>query len=561
MRPFVFVALFFVMNLSSVFAVPELKDAKRIVFLGDSITYDGNYVNDVDEWLSSHGVAAEVINLGLPSETGADLTPTEQQETHIKPNGFPRPTISERLQRVLDKTRPDWVFACYGMNDGSSLPQNDEGFARFCAAMENFKTAIEKAGVKRFIVLTPPIHDAGPSQPQSRHDAMLARFSEWLLSKRDKGWEVIDIHGPMRAALDKRRKTKPDFRFAGDGVHPNSEGHRLMAKQVIAYFSSGQGAENRFKHPAHFGGTFRNLVAQRMAIRRDAWLTETKHGRPGIAAGLPLAQAETKIREINAQMQEQAAQPFPGTKSLWNGFDRYDFPVGDNKLCSVIVPTTPLSGKLWAWKGEFLDAFAKPEIELLKRGVYIVYLSVPHLLGAPEAVQHWDEAYNELTQRCGMAKRPALIGLSRGALYCYNWAITNPEKVACIYADAPVMDIKSWPGGKGKGKGSPNDWQLALKAYGFKDETEALAFPGNPVDNLKPLAEAHIPLFHVYGDADDIVPWDENTGIAAERYKALGGNIQLIGKPGVGHHPHGIDDPTPVVEWILKNLQNANNGS
>jgi lysophospholipase L1-like esterase/pimeloyl-ACP methyl ester carboxylesterase len=547
------------MSLYSASAVPEIQDVKRIVFLGDSITYDGNYVTDVNAWLLSCGAATEVINLGLPSETAADLTPIEQQKTHIEPYGFPRPAISERLQRVLDRTRPDWVFACYGMNDGSSLPQNEDGFARYCSAMENLKTSIEKAGVKRFVMLTPPIHDAGPGQPQSQHDSMLTRFSDWLLSKRDDGWEVIDIHGPMRADLEERRRSEPNYRFADDGVHPNRDGHRLMAKQLIAFFSSTKAADDGFERTTYFGPAFRNLVADRMAVLRDAWLTETQHMRPGIAAGLPLAQAEAKVREISALMKEQIAQPFPGDKSLWNGFERYDFPVGDNKICSVIVPPNPSQSKSWAWKGEFLDAFANTEIGLLKRGVYVVYLNVPNLLGAPEAVRHWNDAYLELTQRYEMAKKPALIGLSRGGLYCYNWALANPDKVACIYGDAPVMDIKSWPGGKGKGKGSPNDWQLALKVYGFKDEAEALAFQGNPIDNLKPLVDAHIPLFHVYGDADEIVPWEENTGIVAERYRGLGGSIQLIGKPGIGHHPHGLDDPTPVVEWILNNLQAANN--
>ena len=54
----------------------------------------------------------------------------------------------------------------------------------------------------------------------------------------------------------------------------------------------------------------------------------------------------------------------------------------------------------------------------------------------------------------GFAKKAALVGLSRGGLYCYNWAVANPDKVASLYGDAPVCDFKSWPGGKGKGKGS-----------------------------------------------------------------------------------------------------------
>jgi pimeloyl-ACP methyl ester carboxylesterase len=115
-----------------------------------------------------------------------------------------------------------------------------------------------------------------------------------------------------------------------------------------------------------------------------------------------------------------------------------------------------------------------------------------------------------------------------------------------------VCDFKSWPGGKGKGKGSERDWKLVLEVYGFKSEAEALAYDKNPVDNLAPLAAAKVPLLHVYGDADDVVPWEENTSLVAKRYRELGGDITLIAKPGVGHHPHGLDDSTPIVEFIAR---------
>ena len=108
-------------------------------------------------------------------------------------------------------------------------------------------------------------------------------------------------------------------------------------------------------------------------------------------------------------------------------------------------------------------------------------------------------------------------------------------------------------GGKGKGKGSPRDWKLVLDVYGFKNEMEALDYKFNPIDNLKPLADAKVPLLHVFGDADDVVPWEENTGLIEERYKKIGGDITLIRKKGIGHHPHGLDDPAPIVDFIVKN--------
>jgi acetyl esterase/lipase/pimeloyl-ACP methyl ester carboxylesterase len=249
-----------------------------------------------------------------------------------------------------------------------------------------------------------------------------------------------------------------------------------------------------------------------------------------------------------------AAEPasFSGKKSVWNGFDRYDFEV-DGKPGLVVVPKTAAPGNPWLWHGEFFGHKPAPDIELLKKGFHVAYMQIPNMLGSPRAVQHWNVFYQELTEKYGLAKKVALVGLSRGGLYCYNWAAANPEKVACIYGDAPVCDFKSWPGGKGKGKGSVSDWKLVLETYQFQDEAAALAYDKNPIDNLQPLAHAGVPLLHVYGDADDVVPWDENTGVVAERYRELGGSIVLIDKPGVGHHPHGLNDSTPIVDFIVRN--------
>lgn len=242
---------------------------------------------------------------------------------------------------------------------------------------------------------------------------------------------------------------------------------------------------------------------------------------------------------------------FPGKNTDWHGFARYDFEVA-GKTLSVVAPERAAEGRPWVWEGEFFGHKPEPSIRLLERGFHVVYLKVPDMLGSPKAVKHWDACYRELTRKYDLAEMVALMGLSRGGLYCYNWAIANPQNVACIYADAPVCDFKSWPGGFGTGTGSPHDWQLVLKQYGFDSDDEAKAYDGNPIDRLKPLAKAGVPLLHVYGDADEVVPWEENTGIVARRYRQLGGDITLIAKPGVGHHPHGLDDPTPIVEFIAK---------
>lgn len=254
------------------------------------------------------------------------------------------------------------------------------------------------------------------------------------------------------------------------------------------------------------------------------------------------------------QGNQTSSLPFPGTISRWNGFRRFDFEV-DGKEVLVVAPRSAAEGMPWIWHGEFFGHKPEPDIELLKRGFHVAYMRVPDMLGSPSAVAHWNAFYEELTGRYGLADKVGLVGLSRGGLYCYNWAVENPDKVACIYGDAPVCDFKSWPGGRGQGKGSPRDWKLVLESYGFANDAEALAYGKNPVDNLAPLADAGVSLLHVYGDADQVVPWEENTGLLVERYRKIGGSIELIAKPGIGHHPHGLDDSSPIVDFFVRHAQ------
>ncbi len=276
-----------------------------------------------------------------------------------------------------------------------------------------------------------------------------------------------------------------------------------------------------------------------------------KSGRLALATFRGLAVATVLVAFAASGLAAQPdAAPFPGNKSAWHGFDRYDFPV-DGRKCIVVAPKKAAEGRPWIWRARFFGHEPQTDVALLGRGFHVVYIDVGGLFGAPKAVAHWDAFYKYLTEKHGFAGKAALEGMSRGGLIIFNWAAANPDKTACIYADAPVCDFKSWPGGKGNGKGSPGDWRRCLEVYGLSEE-QGLAYKHNPIDNLAPLAKAGVPILSVCGDADQVVPIEENTGIVQKRYKELGGSIRVIAKRGVGHHPHSLKDPKPIVEFVLK---------
>jgi hypothetical protein len=238
---------------------------------------------------------------------------------------------------------------------------------------------------------------------------------------------------------------------------------------------------------------------------------------------------------------QKITSTFPGKVGKWKGFTIHDFKVNGNS-CKLVVPDKAAPARPWVWRARFFGHEPQTDIALLKLGFHVAYANVGGLYGAPQAVKKWNDFHKYVTTEHKLAAKPALEGMSRGGLIIFNWAAANPDKVSCIYGDAPVCDIRSWPGKKGVG---------CMKVYGITVE-QLPDFKENPVDHLAPLAKAKVPIMIVAGAADKVVPIKDNALVIQERYKKLGCEIILISKPGVGHHPHSLKDPKPIVDFILK---------
>lgn len=239
-------------------------------------------------------------------------------------------------------------------------------------------------------------------------------------------------------------------------------------------------------------------------------------------------------------------------QSEWHGFVKHRF-VFDGRQAHIVVPRQALPGNPWVWRAYFPEWHTEMDSILLSRGFHIAYIDCSDMFGNAEAMQVWEKFYDHLTRKKQLSEKPALEGVSRGGLYVYAWAKRNPGKVSCIYAEAPVLDIKSWPGGKGKGKGSDADWQKLLRAYHFTEE-EAMTFSDNPLDHLEALAAFKVPVVHVVCEEDSIVPLAENTALFERNYRKHGGNIRVDrmteGITTAGHH-FTIRNPAQYADFIF----------
>jgi hypothetical protein len=195
------------------------------------------------------------------------------------------------------------------MNDASALPEGSEGLNRYIEGVTRVRNAALRAGAKRVVLCTPPVYD--PKEPISpskrRHGANLEAYREWLLSKRADGWDVVDIHGPMRQDLDAAKKRNPAFRLQPDGVHPNREGHWVMAREILSQFFDAdlQGISCSPQFFEKNGEPIRDLVKRRMKVRFDSLMTQIGHSRPKIPGG-PGSPAGPSPEAAEAQSTEAA---------------------------------------------------------------------------------------------------------------------------------------------------------------------------------------------------------------------------------------------------------------
>lgn len=205
----------------------------------------------------------------------------------------------------------------------------------------------------------------------------------------------------------------------------------------------------------------------------------------------------------------------------------------------------------WVWYAPTLGKHPdKAERWMFERflaaGIAIAGIDVGESMGNPEGRRLYSSLYRELTSNRGMAERPVLLVRSRGGLMLYNWAAENPHKVGGIAGIYPVGNLASWPG-----------LERASKAYGTDAQgLEDVLAQHNPVDRLAPIAEARVPILHIHGDKDRVVPLEKNSGLIHQRYKALGGPMELIVIPGGGHDlkPHWFQSQA-LVDFVIQHAK------
>ena len=234
------------------------------------------------------------------------------------------------------------------------------------------------------------------------------------------------------------------------------------------------------------------------------------------------------------------------TESLWNGVRRIDFEFEEREAI-LVFPDKPNENKNWLLKTEYFNAFPGFEIEMLGRGWHLAFIKNITRWCLDEDLDLKKRFSVYLAETYGLSEKCVPVGMSCGGLIGTKFTAKYPECVSALYLDAPVMNFLSCPAGVGKA--SDSMMQEFTNATGMT-LYDLINYRENPVDKMHILLENNIPVIMVYGDSDDIVPYDENGKMLEKYYSENGGNIVTIGKENCGHHPHGLEDNTPIIEFV-----------
>jgi hypothetical protein len=219
-------------------------------------------------------------------------------------------------------------------------------------------------------------------------------------------------------------------------------------------------------------------------------------------------------------------------RSRQYGGSRLDFEFGGHKAFLVQPPREPLdNSKPWVWYSPTVAGQQPDErhewlfTQLVSQGFAIAGIDVGGPSGAARAGEALGDFYALLTAKYRLSKKPCLLAADWGAISLYGWAAQHADQVRCIAGISPLVNVES----------DPRIARELAQAYELSAADFQKRLPEhNPIDQLGALADYGVPILHLHGPGDKVVPAEPNSGELARRYRALGGAIEVVGIAGQG---------------------------
>lgn len=200
----------------SAFGQDGLKPGDFVAVCGDSITEQRRYSNFIESYL-------------MMCQPESDL-----RAMCFGWNGETSWGFAKRVENDAVSFNPSVVTICLGMNDGSeSYPEADR-YEDYRNAMDRIVQVFKAGGVRNIIVGTPGAvdFDTYKKGDPAKRNAVLGKLGG--IAKEvaaENGVGFADVHTPMMETMKKaKERYGSSYHVAGvDGVHPESNGHIIMA--------------------------------------------------------------------------------------------------------------------------------------------------------------------------------------------------------------------------------------------------------------------------------------------------------------------------------------------
>lgn len=229
MNKYLLLLLFF---LVSSFSISEDQKELVVVTFGDSTTAPRKGVDKVfsvrlHEMLTASGIPNKVINSGVgSSHTGS-----------IKDNDFAKVVHAmDRFENSVLDHHPDWVTINFGLNDAYQdkgiNSQSRIALDKYIANLTYFIDRIKKQNGR--VILLPP-NPVGSKLDRFRYDRVKEyRAAAKKLARKKNvcfidSWKLFYKHT--------RKDPKGIDSLLPDAVHPNDQGHQLIAEAVFKVIS------------------------------------------------------------------------------------------------------------------------------------------------------------------------------------------------------------------------------------------------------------------------------------------------------------------------------------
>lgn len=236
------------------------------------------------------------------------------------------------------------------------------------------------------------------------------------------------------------------------------------------------------------------------------------------------------------------------TETNWNGFKKLEF-MFENKPAILVMPNKPDEKRNWLFKTEYFGAFPALELEMLARGFAVAHVENTTRWCKPEDTERQARFAAYLHKEFALAEKCTPVGMSCGGMQAVFLSAKHPEIVNAVYLDAPVINLLSCPAGVGA---AHSDMLPEFENATGITLAELIGYRAHPLDYIPAMIQNRIPVFLVAGDSDGTVPFAENGALLQAQYEAAGMEITAVVKPGCDHHPHGLENNMPIIDFILR---------